>query len=66
MKSLKDLYQNHSGKISDKWTMYLDIYNKKLNHYQKLPRRIDRRGGARNQKIILKSYQEIKRGKKNK
>ena len=48
MKLLKDLYQNHSGKVSDKWTMYLDIYNKKLNHYQKLPRRIDRRGGARN------------------
>ena len=48
MKLLKDLYQNHSGKVSDKWTMYLDIYNKKLNHYQKLHRRIDRRGGVRN------------------
>jgi len=29
----------------------------------KSPRRIDRRSGARNKKIILKSYQKIKRGK---
>ena len=32
----------------------------------KSPRRIDRRSGARNKKIILKSYQKIKRDKKNK
>ena len=59
MKTLKDLYQNHSGKVSDKWTMYLDIYNKKLNHNQKLPIKLFEigvlTGGARNKKIILKS-----------
>ena len=32
---LKDLYQKHSGKVSDKWTIYLDKYDKKLNPYQK-------------------------------
>ena len=30
----------------------------------KSPRRIDRKSGGRNKKIILKSYQKIKRGKK--
>ena len=37
MKLLKDLYKNHSGKVSDKWTIYFDIYDKKLSYYQKLP-----------------------------
>ena len=37
MKTLKDLYQNHSGKVSDKWTSYLDVYDDKLRCYQKLP-----------------------------
>ena len=37
MKTLKDLYQNHSGKVSHKWTSYLDVYEDKLKHYQKLP-----------------------------
>ena len=37
MKTLKDLYQNHSGKVSHKWTSYLNVYEDKLKHYQKLP-----------------------------
>jgi hypothetical protein len=32
MKSLKDLYQTHSGKVLDKWTIYLEEYEKKLNN----------------------------------
>lgn len=37
MKLIKDLYQNHSGKVSDKWPIYLDKYEEKLSYYQKLP-----------------------------
>ena len=37
MKLIKDLYQNHSGKVSDKWHIYLDKYEEKLSYYQKLP-----------------------------
>ena len=37
MKSIKDLYRNHSGKVTDKWTNYLKEYEDKLNRYQKLP-----------------------------
>ena len=37
MKSIKDLYKNHSGKVSDKWKIYLDEYEDKLSHYQTLP-----------------------------
>ena len=37
MKSLKDLYRNHSGKVSDKWDIYLNEYEDKLNKYQRLP-----------------------------
>jgi len=37
MQSLKDLYQNHTGKVSDKWTVYLNEYEDKLRKYQKLP-----------------------------
>ena len=37
MKSLKDLYKNHIGKISDKWSIYLDEYEDKLKKYQDLP-----------------------------
>ena len=36
-KSLKDLYQNHLGKVSDKWTIYLDKYEEKFSQYQTLP-----------------------------
>ena len=35
MKSLKDLYQEHSGKVSDKWSIYLNEYEDKLKKYQK-------------------------------
>ena len=31
---LKDLYKNHSGKVSDKWTIYLNEYENKLCQYQ--------------------------------
>ena len=37
MKSLKDLYKNHTGKISDKWSIYLNEYEEKLKKYQNLP-----------------------------
>ena len=40
MKLLKDLYKNHSGKVSDKWTIYLNEYENKLCQYQKLPIKI--------------------------
>jgi len=36
MKTLKDLYQNHTGKVSDKWTIYLNEYEDKLKQYQNL------------------------------
>ena len=41
-------------------------FKRKLMYTNKLPRRIDRRSGARNKKIILNSYQKIIKGKKNK
>ena len=41
-------------------------FKRKLMFNNKSPRRIDRRSGARNKKIILKSYQKITKGKKNK
>jgi hypothetical protein len=40
-------------------------FKRKLMYTNKSPRRIDRRAGARNKKIILKSYQTIKKNKKN-
>ena len=36
MKTLKDLYQEHNGKVSDKWSIYLNEYEDKLKNYQKL------------------------------
>jgi len=39
-------------------------FKRALMYTNKSPRRIDRRSGARNKKIILKSYQKIKRAKK--
>jgi len=41
-------------------------FKRKIIFKNKSPRRIDRRSGARNKKIILKSYQKIIKGKKNK
>ena len=40
-------------------------FKRKLMYTNKSPRRIDRRAGARNKKIILKSYQTITKNKKN-
>ncbi len=37
MKSLKNLYENHSDKVTQRWSIYLDEYEKKLNQFQKLP-----------------------------
>ena len=37
MRSLKDLYKNHSGKVSDKWSIYLNEYEDKLRKYKELP-----------------------------
>ena len=37
MRSLKDLYKTHSGKVSDKWSIYLNEYEDKLRKYQELP-----------------------------
>ena len=34
---MKNLYQEHSGKVSDKWPIYIDQYDKKLSSYQNLP-----------------------------
>ena len=34
---IKDLYQDHSGKVADKWTIYLNEYEDKLKQYQKSP-----------------------------
>ena len=32
-KKLRQLYTEHDGKVSDKWSLYLDEYEKKLNSY---------------------------------
>lgn len=37
MNKLKDLYQSHLGKVSQKWSIYLDEYEKKLKPYKELP-----------------------------
>ena len=29
---LKKIYKNHCGKVSDKWSIYLDKYEEKLNN----------------------------------
>jgi hypothetical protein len=41
-------------------------FKRKLMFTNKSPRHIDRRRGARNKKITLKSYQKIIKSKKNK
>jgi len=52
----------------DRGSRFLMTYTfkRKLMFTNKSPRRIDRRSGARNKKIILISYQKIIKGKKNK
>jgi len=37
MKLLKDLYKNHFGKVTHKWSIYFDQYEYKLSPYKKLP-----------------------------
>ena len=37
MKTLKDLYQNHFGKVTHKWSIYFDQYEEKLSPYKKFP-----------------------------
>ena len=37
MKTLKEIYKNHSGKVSDKWNIYLDTYEEKLSSLKKSP-----------------------------
>lgn len=35
MKTLRELHQEHSGKVSDKWDIYLSEYNNQLESYRK-------------------------------
>ena len=37
MKTLREIYKNHSGKVSDKWDIYLDTYEEKLSSLKKSP-----------------------------
>ena len=37
MESLKKLYQNHFGKVTQKWSIYFDQYENKLSQYKKFP-----------------------------
>ena len=37
MKTLKDLYENHFGKVSQKLTIYLNQYEEKFSKYKKFP-----------------------------
>lgn len=38
--SLRDLYNAHSGKVSDKWSIYLDTYDHIFSEYRNKPVRI--------------------------
>lgn len=37
MKTLKDLYRDHQGKVTDKWASYLDHYDRVLSRYRDQP-----------------------------
>lgn len=37
MKSLRTLYLEHKGKVSDKWDLYLDVYDRVLAPFRELP-----------------------------
>ncbi|TGV13721.1 glycosyltransferase [Mesorhizobium sp. M8A.F.Ca.ET.173.01.1.1] len=39
-RSLRDLYQAHSGKVSDKWSIYLETYDRVFAQYRGRPVRI--------------------------
>jgi hypothetical protein len=36
MKTLKELYMEHQGKVSDKWSLYLNEYERLLSPYRKM------------------------------
>nr|WP_315592650.1 glycosyltransferase [uncultured Cupriavidus sp.] len=40
MKSLRQLYAEHHGKVSDKWTLYLDEYDRLFAPYRERPLRL--------------------------
>lgn len=35
--TLRELYASHAGKVSDKWSLYLDVYERVLAHYRHRP-----------------------------
>ncbi len=37
MDNLKDIYRSHTGKVSDKWELYLDEYTRLLNKFRNEP-----------------------------
>ena len=37
MKLLENIYKKHSGKVTDRWSIYLQKYQEKFNPYQELP-----------------------------
>ncbi len=37
MKTLKNLYKNHTGKVSQKWSIYLEQYEEKFSKYANFP-----------------------------
>ena len=37
MKSLRTLYAEHQGKVSDKWELYLDVYERILAPWRERP-----------------------------
>ena len=38
--SLRQLYDSHSGKVSDKWSSYLEVYDRVLGTYRSTPVRL--------------------------
>jgi hypothetical protein len=40
VQSLRDLYDGHQGKVSDKWAIYLDVYESLFTPYRELPVRM--------------------------
>jgi len=40
MKTLQELYRLHAGKVSDKWSLYLDEYDRLLTPYRDKPIRL--------------------------
>ncbi len=37
MKSLRALYKEHQGKVSDKWSLYLDVYERMFAPWRERP-----------------------------